>query len=113
MFAKYTTGNSPLPKWMFSPAALLVMRPVLGKEYVESSRTFLAPAIDFFVEEKKKGIDYLLYAAPLALYFHVSPYADPLDPVIAATYAMITAETLGLGSCMIGTVAYGFDIARS
>lgn len=99
-------------KWMFSPAALLVMRPWLGKEYVESSRTFLAPAIDFFIEEKEKGNDYLLYDAPLAMYFHTSPYADPLDPIIAATYAMIAAETLGLGSCMIGTVAYGFRYSK-
>ena len=81
------------------------MRPWLGKEYLEFSQTFLTPAIDFFIAEKEKGNDYLLYDAPLAIYFHVSPYADPLDPVIAATYAMISAETLGLGTCMIGTVA--------
>lgn len=99
-------------KWMFSPAACLIMRPWLGKEYAESARTFLAPAIDFFIEEKEKGTDYLLYDAPLAMYFHVSAYADPADPMIAATYAMIAAETLGLGSCMIGTVAYGFKYSR-
>ena len=28
--------------------------------------------------------------------------ADSADPVIAATYAMVAAETLGLGSCMLG-----------
>jgi nitroreductase len=66
----------------------------------------------FFIAEKEKGNDYLLYDAPLAIYFHVSPYADPLDPVIAATYAMISAETLGLGTCMIGTVAYGFKYSK-
>jgi nitroreductase len=99
-------------KWIFSPAALLAMRPWLGKEYLEFSQTFLTPAIDFFIAEKEKGNDYLLYDAPLAIYFHVSPYADPLDPVIAATYAMISAETLGLGTCMIGTVAYGFKYSK-
>jgi nitroreductase len=38
------------------------------------------------------------------MYFHVSPYADPADPFITATYAMLAAEALGLGSCMIGTI---------
>jgi nitroreductase len=38
------------------------------------------------------------------MYFHVSPYADPADPLIVATYTMLAAETLGLGSCMIGTI---------
>jgi ferredoxin/nitroreductase len=99
-------------KWMFSPAACFIMRPLLGKEFSESARTFFAPAIDLFIKEKEKGQDYLLYDAPLAMYFHVSAYADPADPIVAATYAMITAETLGLGSCMIGTVAYGFKYSR-
>jgi nitroreductase len=99
-------------KWMFSPAVRLIMRPLLGKEFAESARTFLSPAIDLLIEEKEKGNDYLLYDAPLAIYFHVSAYADPVDPIIAATYAMITAETLGLDSCMIGTVAYGFRYSK-
>lgn len=35
--------------------------------------------------------------------FHASPYADPADSYIPATYAMLTAQSLGLGSCMLGT----------
>ncbi len=50
------------------------------------------------------GINLVTYDAPLAIYFYGSPYADPADPVIAATYAMITAESLGLGACMIGGI---------
>jgi len=38
------------------------------------------------------------------MYFDISPYADSADPFIAATYAMLTAETLDLGSCMIGSI---------
>ena len=38
------------------------------------------------------------------MYFYGSPYCDPADPIIAATYAMIAAETLGLGTCMLGAV---------
>lgn len=34
----------------------------------------------------------------------IPPYADPADPIVAATYAMIAAESLGLGTCMLGAV---------
>jgi len=44
------------------------------------------------------------YDAPLALYFYGSPYTDPADPLIAATYAMTAAESLGLGTCMLGGI---------
>lgn len=38
------------------------------------------------------------------MYFYGSPYTDPADPIVAATYSMIAAETLGLGTCMLGGV---------
>ncbi|HRY12477.1 MAG TPA: nitroreductase family protein [Syntrophomonadaceae bacterium] len=93
-------------RWLFSPLFSVLMRPFLGREYIESVNSFIRPALDIFIEEIAKGHDYLLYNAPLAMYFHCSPYADPADPLVAATYAMLAAESLGLGSCMIGTPAY-------
>ncbi|MDD3906644.1 MAG: nitroreductase, partial [Bacteroidales bacterium] len=39
-----------------------------------------------------------------ALYFYGSEYSDPADPIIAATYAMLTAESIGLGTCMLGAI---------
>ncbi|MCU0849342.1 MAG: nitroreductase family protein [Spirochaetes bacterium] len=93
-------------KWLFSPAMLLLMRPFMSREDYDSSRTFLRPVIDFITDRRNSGEDWLLYGAPLAMYFHSSPYSDPVDPVIPATYAMLAAESLGLGSCMIGTIAF-------
>jgi nitroreductase len=52
----------------------------------------------------KAGDNYVTYDAPVAMYFYGSPYCDPADPIIAATYAMIAAESLGLGTCMLGGV---------
>jgi nitroreductase len=37
--------------------------------------------------------------------FHAPSFTDPVDTTIAATYAMLAAEALGLGSCIIGSVA--------
>ena len=39
----------------------------------------------------------------LAMLFHHDPQTDPADAHIAATYAMLAAQSLGLGSCMLGT----------
>jgi nitroreductase len=35
--------------------------------------------------------------------FHYTPTSDQVDTAIAATYAMIAAESFGLGRCMLGT----------
>ncbi len=92
-------------KWLFSPLALGIMRPFIGKEAYDLMKTFAAPLPDFFSETMARGEDLLLYGAPLAMYFHASPTSDPLDFAIAGTYAMLAAESLGLGTCMIGTIA--------
>lgn len=92
-------------KWLFSPLALGIMRPFIGKEAYDLMKTFAAPLPDFFSESMAQGKDLLLYGAPLAMYFHASPTSDPLDFSIAGTYAMLAAESLGLGTCMIGTIA--------
>ena len=91
-------------KWIFSKPTLLLLRPFMKKEEFEVVDKFVCPAIEIFEETRKENTDYLLYGAPLAMYFHVSPYADLADPFITATYAMLAAETLDLGSCMIGTI---------
>lgn len=92
-------------KWLFSPLALGLMRPFIGKEAYDLMKTFAAPLPDFFSEKMALGEDWLLYGAPLAIYFHASPTSDPLDFAVAGTYAMLAAESLGLGTCMIGSVA--------
>jgi ferredoxin/nitroreductase len=93
-------------KWMFSSPMLLLWRPFIGKAGYESFKSFLTPLVNILLESQESGIDSLLYNAPLAMYFYGSAYSDPADPLIAATYAMLAAESLGLGSCMIGTVGF-------
>jgi nitroreductase/NAD-dependent dihydropyrimidine dehydrogenase PreA subunit len=90
-------------KWLFSPIMLKIYRPFIGKATYDSIETFASTAIDTFVGNYDKGTNWLTYSAPLAILFHASPYADPVDPYIPATYAILAAESLGLGSCMLGT----------
>ena len=91
-------------RWMFSRPALSLFRPFMGKKNTEMMENFVAPFVDLIIEGKKEGKDYLLYGAPLAMLFQGSPYSDPADSQIAATYAMLAGEALGLGTCMIGAV---------
>ena len=91
-------------KWFISDLTLTVMRPFWGKKNDEMFRSFIKPMFDIYIKNMRKGINLINYDAPLAMYFYGTPYSDPADPVIAATYAMIAAETLGLGSCMIGGI---------
>jgi ferredoxin len=91
-------------KWLVSGWFMLMMRPFWGKSNDEMFRNFIKPLFHIYIESMKEGKDMVTYDAPLAMYFYGSPYADPADPLIAATYAMIAAESLGLGTCMLGGI---------
>lgn len=91
-------------KKMFSPLMMPVWRLFFGKEQHGMLKEFIIPLIDFLSAEKNKNVDMTLYDAPLVMYFYGSLYADPADTIIPATYAMIAAQSLGLGTCMIGTI---------
>jgi ferredoxin len=98
-------------KWQrfFNPVVMALLRPFMKKADIEAFRDFILPATKMMIDERKRKIDLLFYGAPAVLLFHQSPYADPVDGHIACTYAMIAAESLGLGTCMIGTVSFALD----
>ena len=89
--------------WFFSPVMLTLMRPFIGRENHRVMRDFVKPLLEILVAKRREGLDWFAYDAPAALLFHHSPMADPADCHIAATYAMLAAESFGLGSCMLGT----------
>jgi ferredoxin len=91
-------------KWFVSKWFLALMKPFWGKANDEIFKGFLKPLVYLYTEHMKKGDNLVNYDAPLALYFYGSPYTDPADPIIAATYAMHAGESLGLGTCMLGGV---------
>ncbi len=103
-FTKDFVEHLDTMKWLTSNWFLTLMRPFWGKSNDQLFREFIKPAINFFKEEMKQNHNYLTYSAPLTIYFYGSPFSDPADPIIAATYAMMAGESLGLGSCMLGTI---------
>lgn len=99
-FSKYLSSI----RWFVSNWFLGLMRPFWGKSNDKMFRSFVRPLFDVYIDEMQKGKNLVTYDAPLAMYFYGSPYADPADPLIAATYAMLAGESLGLGTCMLGGV---------
>lgn len=89
--------------WFVSPAMLRIYKLFMKKESYDSFSSFASTASTTFVKGFEAGEDWMTYSAPLAIYFHSSPYADPIDPYIPATYSVLAAQALGLGSCMLGT----------
>jgi len=90
---------------MFKPWVLALMRPFIGKAGYEQFRHFIRPLAETYVGAWSKGRDVLFYDAPALIIFHHSPYADLVDAGIACTYAMLAAESLGLGNTVIGGAA--------
>ncbi len=91
-------------KWLVSNWFLTLMRPFWGKANDSMFRGFLKPLIGSYIRYMEEDVNLINYDAPLAMYFYGSPFSDPADPIVAATYAMIAAESLGLSTCMLGAV---------
>ena len=91
-------------KWFFSDWFLALSRPFIGKDTTDLLKNFARPLAEKYTENMARGTYLVTYDAPVALYFYGSPYCDPADPIIAATYAMLAAESLNLGTCMLGAI---------
>ena len=60
---------------------------------------------------KEKGFDTIFYQAPHVLIIHSNNPGDAMNATIALTYGMLSAQSLGLGSCWIG-LAYGVLVSN-
>jgi len=87
---------------VFRPGLLKLLKPLLGQARYEQFADFILPLAAMYLETWAAGRDTVFWGAPAVLLFSHSPYAGEPDAVIACTYAMLAAESLGLGSTMIG-----------
>jgi len=90
---------------ILKPWLLAVMRPFMKGPAFEQMKYFILPLAKSYVEGRFLGSDLLFYDAPAVLLFHHSPYVDASEAMIACTYAMLAAESCGLGTTMIGAAA--------
>jgi ferredoxin len=103
-FAKDYCESLKSIKWIMSKWFLTLMRPFWGRAGDEMFRGFLKPLVLKYISEMEEGRNLVTYNAPAGIYFYGSQYCDPADPIVAATFAMTAAESLGLGTCMLGGV---------
>lgn len=87
---------------LFRPNVLRLMRPFMGQARHDQFRDFIVPLAHKYIEAWEEGRDTVFWGAPAVLIFHHSAYAAEPDAVIACTYAMLAAESVGLGTCVIG-----------
>lgn len=99
-FCDYLEGM----RWLVSEWTLRLLRPFWGKANDALFRGFVRPLIALYTSQMDAGVNLVTYEAPAALYFYGTDYCDPADPIVAATYAMLAAESLGLGTCMLGGI---------
>jgi ferredoxin len=93
-----------------NPLIMGFMRLTMKKADYQAMRDFVVPLLKYLTNMNERGLDRFVYDAPAVLLFHYGPTDDAADSHIATTYAMLAAESLGLGSCMIGsTEALGHD----
>jgi nitroreductase len=102
--AEATAWISSAGRWM--RPVLPLMRPFLRRDDYVMFRDFVLPAARIYAEKAETGTDWLMYDAPLAMIFYGTGINDPADPYIPATLAVVAAESLGLGSCMLGFAGY-------
>jgi len=92
-------------KFLISKNLFKWFKPFMSKYKYDNFMTFLIPWMNILGEKHEKGLDWLFYGAPAVVFFYGSQESMAVDVTIAATYAMLAAEALGLGTCMIGSVA--------
>jgi len=92
--------------WIMKTPLRLMIRLSHGKILYEILKKHVMPAARLCLEERERGRDVFTYGAPALILFHGSPHGESImeDIWIAASYASVAAQSLGLGSCFIGMI---------
>lgn len=94
---------------VFNSLTLKLLRPFINKTTYKLFNEFILPLLKTTLEKYKQGEDILFYNAPAVILFYTTELADKEDALIAATLATTAIESLGLGSCFIGSVPPAFN----
>lgn len=91
---------------ILTPFALNLMKIFIGEAKYKVMKDFVVPLCEETAKRLEIGEDVLFYDAPCVMIFYGSELIDAEDMIIAATNATIAAESLGLGTCFIGTAGH-------
>ncbi len=91
---------------ILTPFALSLIKTFMGEAKYKVMKDFVVPLCQETAKSLEKGEDVLFYEAPCVMVFYGSELIDAEDMIIAATNATMAAESLGLGTCFIGTAGH-------
>lgn len=91
---------------VLAPIALKLMKVFIGEAKYKVMKDFVVPLCHETARNLEKGEDVLFYNAPCVMVFYGTELTDVEDMIIAATNATVAAESLGLGTCFIGTAGH-------
>ncbi|OGH97615.1 MAG: hypothetical protein A2104_02805 [Candidatus Melainabacteria bacterium GWF2_32_7] len=89
---------------IFNPLTLKLFKPIIGEVQYKLFKDFILPLAKITVDARKEGNDVLFYNAPTVVLFYGTELTDKEDKILASAHAAIAAESLGLGTCIIGSV---------
>lgn len=103
-FADHMVSHLKKSLKFFNPINLAIFKPFMSKTTHKMMVEFVVPLIKETISEREEGKDILFYNAPALIVFYGSEICSEIDQILAATHAYIAAESLGLGSCIIGAI---------
>ena len=83
---------------------LNLFKPFMPKETYQMFKEFIIPLIKETLKADKTNQDILTYDAPAIILFYAPKYMGSEDSIIASTTATLAAESLNLGTCIIGSI---------
>ncbi|MCX7597957.1 MAG: nitroreductase family protein [Armatimonadetes bacterium] len=89
------------------PVVGWLLRRQLGPALVAAMDRFIGPLTEMAERlQREEGLDMVTWGAPVVMVFHSAPagFCAQENCIIAATYAMLAAHSLGLGTCWNGFV---------
>jgi nitroreductase/NAD-dependent dihydropyrimidine dehydrogenase PreA subunit len=104
-------------RWVYaftSPLLKPLMRLMMPAYAIPSMQNEIIPFARGILIAAEKGRDLLTYEAPAMFLFHSSKFVESFveNCTLAKTYAMIAAEGLGLGTCIVGMIPPAVDRNR-
>lgn len=91
-----------------NPLVLSLMKIFMSEAKYKTFKDFIIPLCNATVNERANGNDILFYNAPAVMVFYGTELTGKEDMIIAATQATIAAESLNLGTCIIGAAGAAF-----
>lgn len=96
----------------YNPLFVNLVRPFVGEGMYRMIKDFAVPGLKAALDGSKDGKDIIMYHTPAFIMFYGSNLTDKEEVVLAAGYAILAAESLGLATCPCGIIPCIFERSK-